>query len=612
MRKTLENIIKNYIDNSNLVNRIIITVFVNTNNLHHIKNKLINNLILPKEHPIFFEILGFDTELDFDELIEAFEVAIPSQERQTNGAVYTPSRIKEYIVEKVLNESSVPNEELVTADISCGCGAFLFSLAQHIQKQTNQTFSYIFRNQIFGLDINKNGIERAKILLSLLAIKNGEDADQFNFNLFIGNALDFDWKQIKVIEENKGFDIVVGNPPYVRAKNLDITSKELLKNWQVTKTGNPDLYIPFFEIGIKNLNQTGLLGYITVNSFFKSVNARSLRSYVTKHNLSFEVVNFGHEQVFNNRLTYTCLCFVSKTISNSLRYVKTNSYELNKLKHKHYDLIRYDTLDNHRGWLLNNPKSLSNIKKIENIGTPLGELLPIKNGIATLNNSIYIFKPLEESDKYYHFEKSGAVYTVEKAICRDIIKPNILKFEHEIPEIQEKIIYPYTNGITLLSLLDEKNFYSDFPKAYQYLELYKKELAKRDKGNGNYRAWYAFGRTQALLDKGLKLLFPYMSKHPHFVFTDNVEMLIYCGYAIFSDSAEQLLILKKILESSVFNYYMQNTSKPYTSGYFSYAKNYVKHFGVCDLHKEEETELLNLLSKKEINAFVEDKYRILF
>jgi hypothetical protein len=361
---------------------------------------------------------------------------------------------------------------------------------------------------------------------------------------------------------------------------------------------------------MKFLSDKGQLGYITVNSFFKSVNARSLRKYISENKYSLTVINFGHEQVFENKLTYTCLCFLTKSKSDSLRYTKTNSHRLKEIHNQDLDTIFYDTLDNHRGWLLSNPKSLTNIKRIENTGTPLGELLPIKNGIATLSNSIYIFRPIRETEDFHFFEKNGAEFAVEKGICRDIIKPNILKFEHEIPNIQEQIIYPYTNGINPLSLIEEDDFQKDFKKAYNYLEMHKSELAKRDKGNADYGAWYAFGRTQALTDKGLKLLFPYMSKHPHFVYTDNKEMLIYCGYAIFSDSKNQLLALKRILESSVFDYYMHNTSKPYASGYFSYAKNYVKHFGVCNLNEPEQNELLGLSDKKLIDEFVMDKYQV--
>ena len=88
------------------------------------------------------------------------------------------------------------------------------------------------------------------------------------------------------------------------------------------------------------------------------------------------------------------------------------------------------------------------------------------------------------------------------------------------------------------------------------------KLAQRDKGEKNYEAWYAFGRWKATSDGGRRLLFPYMTDHPRFVYTDNENMLIYCGYAIFSENEEDLLVLKRILESSIFDYYMQHTSPP--------------------------------------------------
>ena len=69
--------------------------------------------------------------------------------------------------------------------------------------------------------------------------------------------------------------------------------------------------------------------------------------------------------------------------------------------------------------------------------------------------TIDVPKPIDEDDQYFTFQKDETVYKVEKEICRDIIKPNILKYEHQIPEIKEKLIYPYTNGITPLSLMEE-------------------------------------------------------------------------------------------------------------------------------------------------------------
>ncbi|CAA0147107.1 HsdM family class I SAM-dependent methyltransferase [Tenacibaculum maritimum] len=611
MKKIFENIVKKHSEDNVFLDQLFTSVYLYSRGIYDVKNEFIKDHLLEKDHELVLSVLPqIGSELSTQSLIELFEIAIPRDEQQTNGAVYTPDVIKDYIVDSTLTKFIDKLDTVLVADISCGCGAFLYSSAKKLKHKTEQPYRDIF-SQLYGLDISSNSLQRAKILLSLLAIVEGEDEEGFSFNLFEGNALNFDWHKISSVKNNKGFDIVVGNPPYVRAKHIDSASKKLLKNWKVASSGNPDLYLPFFEIGMRWLNSNGVLGYITVNSFFKSVNARGLRNYLSNNEFPLTIINFGHEQIFEKRLTYTCICFIDKQNDGNVSYTKATSKDLLNKKSFNYSILNYNNLNHHRGWLLNNTKIVSNINRIENAGPSLDQLYSIKNGIATLSNDVYIFKPINEDDSNYYFIKDKKEYSVEKTICREIIKPNILKTENEIDEIKEKIIYPYTNGIAPLSLLKESKLQDEFPLAYNYLLDYKSQLDERDKGNGDYGAWFAFGRTQALNDKGLKLLFPYMAKKPHFVFTNNSDMLIYCGYAIFSESEEELLILKRILESDVFDYYMKNTSKPYSSGYYSYAKNYVKHFGVCELSDREKTELLSFNSKKRINQFVSDKYEIL-
>ena len=142
------------------------------------------------------------------------------------------------------------------------------------------------------------------------------------------------------------------------------------------------------------------------------------------------------------------------------------------------------------------------------------------------------------------------------------------------------------------------------------MSAYREPLDARDKGEGDYGAWYAFGRTQAISDSGRKLLFPYMSDLPHFVYTSQKDMMIYCGYAIYDDSELELLFLKKVLESSVFDYYMKNTSKPYATGYYSYAKNYVKNFGLYPFSEEQKKYILSLQSKEEVDKYIKSVYQV--
>jgi adenine-specific DNA-methyltransferase len=609
MNNQFKKIIKEYKEDEMLFNKIVVSSFVKANNLIVSRNLLIKSLLIERIDNEK-KLPKIDFEFGFNQLIEAFELAIPTNEKVINGAVYTPANIKAFIIETCVSKIKKPLVDSLVADISCGCGAFLFTYAQNLHKETKKSYSEIFKENIYGLDISSHSIARTKILLSLLAIYYGEDRRNFQFSLFTANALDFDWyTSSNRIKSNSGFDIIIGNPPYVRSKNIDARSKKLLSKWSVTKSGNTDLYIPFFEIGVKLLSENGVLGYITVNSFFKSVNARLLRKFFQDNEFGLTIVDFGGEKIFGNKSTYNCICIITREKAVSVLFAKRESKSLNQ-QNLSCNSIPYITLNSKKGWLLNDKRIVQDIKQIESCGSPLGAIFKIRNGIATLSNDIYIFKPISVDDSFFYLNQENRIYKIEKAICRDIIKPNILKHEDEIPLMKEKLIYPYVNGISPFSLMPERILSQNFPNTFKYLLDNRKTLEQRDKGEGDYPTWFAFGRTQALSDKGFKLLFPYMAKLPHFVFTAENDLLYYCGYAIFSNSVKKLFTLKRILQSSVFHYYMQNTSKPYSAGYLSYAKNYVKGFGVCDLNLEEEQFLLNTDDSSEIDQFLMSKYEV--
>jgi hypothetical protein len=161
-----------------------------------------------------------------------------------------------------------------------------------------------------------------------------------------------------------------------------------------------------------------------------------------------------------------------------------------------------------------------------------------------------------------------------------------------------------------LQIIDEHDFKSNFPNAFNYLTSYKKSLSQRDKGKRKYEKWYVYGRNQALMFHSYKLLFPYISSEPYFVFTDDKDLLFYNGYAVLSESIEELYILQKILMSKIFWFYIKNTSKPYSGEYFSLAKNYIKNFGICDLTQAEKRLILSMTDENDIDTFLMRKYDI--
>lgn len=605
MDKIINLILNKYTNNEILFDKLIVSSFVLHNKLD-VKSGFLTSFIATKKDGLQSDIETLSKVCTIENVISYFELVIPQAEKTTNGAVYTPKYIRDYIVKHVLRKINKPISECLCADVSCGCGAFLYTLADYIHTKTKIPYIEIYHN-LYGIDISSMSIRRAKLLLSLVALVHGEQAEESDFNLYCGNSLIFDFWNMPGVKDNQGLDIIVGNPPYVRSKHIDDNTKQYLSRWRTSKMGNTDLYIPFFEIGVSLLNDTGIMGYITVNSFFKSVNARELRKYLAGKKLSLRIINFGQQLVFKKKLAYTCLAFLSKKTSDHIKYTKALTSSVENNEKLEFVSIKYAALDNHRGWNLNKLEVLKNIHLIENAGEALGKKYVIKNGIATLANDVYIFRPIRIDEHYYYLQRDQIEYAIEKGICRDIIKPNILKNEEEIQAKAEKIITPYDKEN---NLIPEDLFTKNYPLALHYLQSCRKTLDERDKGEGDYEAWYAFGRTQAISDYGRKLLFPYMSDEPHFVYMPQQDMLIYCGYAIYNESETELLFLKKVLESSVFDYYMKNTSKPYSTGYYSYAKNYVKSFGIYPFDEEQKMKILSMETKEEVDKYIENIYRI--
>ena len=231
-----------------LVNKLFVSSFLRYYGLVSHNNPLLQELTI-NPHDAEEEILQkFIVKLDacdctysLEDLTLLFEFVISPSDRKVTGAIYTPSSIRERIVEQVIDGISVSDlEKKRFADISCGCGGFFLTIARILHDRCGKSYSDIYRENIFGIDVQGYSIERTKILLSLLALLNGEDCD-LQFNLYTANTLSFDFNVIGPL------DIIVGNPPYVCLRNMSEDSRQLLSRWKVAASGNSDLYIPFFQ-----------------------------------------------------------------------------------------------------------------------------------------------------------------------------------------------------------------------------------------------------------------------------------------------------------------------------------------------------------------------------
>ena len=609
MKKDIFKYLHSYSKSPLKINRLIVSAFLFTNNLRHIRNEQLRPYLINENDSDFdnlIEFLKIQESFKFEELIELFEFVISPEEKIVNGAIYTPKYIREYITTQTFTEFE-NLEEIKICDPACGCAGFLYTVSLELKRRTNLSYYDIFENNIYGLDVELFSIERSKILLLLLAISNGEDELNFVFNLYIGNSLSFNWGEN--LEIFNGFDIVLGNPPYVCSRNMDNESLILIDNWSVSKSGHPDLYIPFFQLGVELLSPNGILGYITVNTFFKSVNGRELREYFSNKRLSISIIDFRGEQVFKGRSTYTCICFIKQERGEGVNYLRKSSKNVFNVKANDYYFIPYSNLDNFNGWNLIDKKEIEDIiNKIESTGTPFSIKYESRNGIATLRNEIFKFIPESENENYYFRKENNELISIEKGICRKIINSNTVESEEILNKNSEQIIFPYTYENNKRKVISETDFRTNFPCTYAYLLKNKKELSLRDNGKREYEAWFAYGRTQSLDIKGYKLFFPHISDSPNFIISYDTDLLFYNGLAVFSNNIEELRLLKAVLETDVFWLYISQTSKFYVSGHRSISKTYIKKFGIPEFSLDEKNYILNHHDKEDIKFLIESKY----
>lgn len=613
MKQILQYLKRRHVTDTQVINRLFASAFIVNNHLRVSNNGFLYKYLITDGEDCAEHLSWIQKRLQeksivvgLEELISLFEFVISPSDRVVTGAIYTPKGVRNKIISQCfLSFSSDRLSRSKVADISCGCGGFLMDAALCIHERTGKSFGEIYKDNIYGIDIEPYSIERAKIVLSLLALTHGEDGE-FEFNLLCADTLDSLSSSFE--ERFKHFDIIVGNPPYVCSRNMNDDTRGKALTFEVCRYGHPDLYIPFIQIAVESLNAGGNLGFITMNSFFNSFNGRGLREYLNEKRLEMKLVDFRGYQIFNSRSTYTCLLFVNNTPATSISYVSAANGVLDS--YFCFEQIPYANLDAAKGW---NLRRTEYVAHIENNGIPLGKYCSSRHGIATLSNKTYIFRPQSENDNVYILENNGVSYPIERGICRDIVNSNKLNSEVEFDSLVEKVIFPYHIDDTGKAVVySEEEMMTRFPMTLAYLQSQRSILDQRDKTHTDtYPAWYAYGRTQSLVMPRYKLFFPKIAdKSLQCVLIDNPQLLLYNGMAFVSDDLHRLRVLKCFMESDVFWNYVSLTAKPYSSNFYSLNGVNIKKLSIPNMSDVQTAELLAIENIADRNTFIKQLYGV--
>jgi len=492
----------------------------------------------------------------------------------------------------------------------------------------------ILLNNIYGVDIDPQAVEVTKLSL-LLKVLEGENQDTLErqmklfreralpdlaSNIKCGNSLigpdffsvgpdhdlpsvnqeeiyrinPFDWqKEFSEIMKAGGFDVVIGNPPYIRIQTMKEwapTEVELYKKYYHSASkGNYDIYVVFVERGLSLLNKTGRLGFILPHKFFNAQYGEALRTLLSKGKHLSEVVHFGDQQVFAGATNYTCLLFLDKAGSKQCHFVKVDDLTDWRINGEATEGKIPATKITSSEWNFTVGRGADLFEKLSNMPVKLRDVVNrMYQGAITSADTVYLFKQFNTEKKkgiteVFSKELNDWV-RLESRILKPVIRSgDITRYSAEVTAL---VLFPYEVKESLARLFSSSEMQYNYPLAWDYLNHNKKLLEDREKGKFRGSQWYRFGRTQNLgMWEQPKLMIPYMVTNlaAYLDMSDNYYFINVTtgGYGITSnESSGSLYYLCGLLNSHLLDFYFKQVSTTFHGGYFAANKQYIEQLPI--------------------------------
>ena len=450
--------------------------------------------------------------------------------------------------------------------------------------------------------------ERLKKQKAKLAILEQERADIESNKLYESS---FEWRfQFPALLDDygyfTGFDIVIGNPPYLRVQGIKnhnlLYADELVKKYKAA-TGAYDLYAMFAERGLQIINETGIVNYIMPVKWTNAAFGKGLRGVISEKRAAYKIINFGEYQVFDAS-TYTGLqWFVPNT--PQLLYYELNRNLLSNQELKLYlesltkeTATKIDAENLHsEQWTLTAGKAAAILSEMEKLPRRIKDVFDrIFCGLQTSKDDVYFLYNCRVEDDYIIGEsKQLARYVkLEKGLVRPLLKgEDVHKYDRI--KTDKYVIFPYilTNGKAVL--YSEIELKTLFPMGYEYLKACETILRDREKGKlRNDIHWYKYIYPKNLTQfDNEKLVAPDISLGGNFAY--DKEGIFYqtttiYGYIKKKEINESYKFWMALLNSRLCWWFLTNTGTTLANGFFRYKPDYINPFPVPDCKQTKEAQ----------------------
>lgn len=509
--------------------------------------------------------------------VDAIENEIIENSRTSKGKL---TKKAESLLKK-LNDYREFLISLKILDPACGSGAFLNQALEFLINEHELIDTYrreleqdslglyditksILENNLYGVDINEEAVEIAKLSLWIRTAQRGRKLSDLSSNIKCGNSLiddpavagdkAFNWqKEFPEIMSNGGFDVVIGNPPYVRGDKL-IPLKDYFEKHYKCFISAADLYNYFYEKGLNLLNDSGILGYISSNKFIKSNYGKNLRRVLSQYNF-LQLIDFGELPVFSDASTFPMILIIKKGTTNThfniLQVSNLGFASLDEL-FKHRSFLVSQKLKNDEVWNFSNQNEISLIDKMKNNSTTLSKYLSgkIKFGIKTGFNEAFII-----NDQIYNAlisASAGNGLVLKKFLDGDDVRKYYYNFKNKylifFPKGWTKAIIgsdlPTTEALEIVS--------SKYPKIFEHLMNYKDKALKRT-DMGDY--WWELRACEYYYDfESPKIIYPDIALEPRFTLDKNG---FYPNATLFEIPKNDLFLLALLNSKLIWYYFTQ-------------------------------------------------------
>jgi hypothetical protein len=405
----------------------------------------------------------------------------------------------------------------------------------------------------------------------------------------------------------KGFDIVIGNPPYLRVQGIDKVESEKYKKIYKSATGKYDLYAIFAEKSINLINDSGIVNFIMPHKWINSDFGSGLRS-ISKNKIS-KFISFKEYQVFNAS-TYTSLVWF-KHKSNVVEYIglnkdlKTNeelSLFLLSISDESYTKIENKKLDNN-AWTFSQNNILSILEKLDKQPLKIKDVFEgIYQGVVSTGDDIFQLKGGINDNLFTGFSKKlNKNITIESAIVRPLLKGDDIKRYAKL-ENSYFIIYPhYLDDAKNTKPFEEKELEKKFPLAFKYLSLFKEELIKKKiKYKTNSVYWYSLHRSRDIfIFEQEKIVMPYLSVFCQLSY-DNSSLYGNTKFSSIIKKQENKLSYKfylSLMNSMVMWFFIKNTSSIFRGSYFAFTNDTIENFPLPKIKLEDTKPFITLVDQ---------------